>query len=186
MVVVALAAARFLLLPWAEAQVSQRARIELLTERLVRAQGVVRNKEFAVNAERDLGKRVEAELSIFPAVKDTGDFRLQFQTEIGQVAKSNGATVSLFEWLLDENVTEAKVSLGKVRLRMAGPLEKIVRAHGEIEGRISNVFVREFSLDSAAAIGWAAEEEVSANLILDVYYQPEVFGVREVSARENP
>lgn len=169
---VLLGATRFIAVPWASSQNEKHERLELVTERLDRSKALLSGGKGILASEKDLEASVSVAQAIFPSINDVAAFRLDTQRKVSSIAQANGATVSLFEWLLDGAVPGAQLSFGKVRLSLEGPLEKLVGSHGALEAEMPYAMTRELDLDADSSLVGLDNTEARLNLTMDIYFRP--------------
>lgn len=166
-----LVALRFVAVPWIQAQGEQRQRLQVLTQRLDRSLGVVGNGAAIGAAQRRLEADAATLRARFPEAADPEDFRLESQRAVGAVATRAGATLGLFDWLLDGEAAEARLAYGRVRIRFEGPLSKVILAHAELEASMPHAAVRELAVDLREPAAGPDETRAGATLVLDLYYR---------------
>jgi len=171
-VALVLAAARFLVVPWVQAQGAEREKLEALTLRLDRSQAVVHNSEDIRAAQQQLAKEVEAIHGRFPSAPDADGYRLQAQRKINALAAASGVQVTLFDWVLDGDAPEAGLAYGRARFRVEGPLRDLIRMHGQMEGALPNAAVREFRLQAQDAVDGPSDVGASVTFAVDLYFRP--------------
>ena len=162
---------RFVAVPWIQAQGEQRQRLQVLTQRLDRSLGVVGNGEAIAAAQRHLGTDTTALRDRYPETADPEGFRLEAQRAIGAVVSRTGVTLGLFDWLLDGESAEARLAYGRVRIRLEGPLSKVILAHGELEASLPYAAVRELAVDLREPAARPDETQAGATLVVDLYYR---------------
>ena len=170
-VVGVLALLRLAVVPWVAAQNEQREALEVLTRRLDRSEGVVRNRAAIEAARATLRARAAAIGERFPAVGSPDQFRLAEQRRIGELAQRLGVAVQVFDWILEGEDAPAGLRYGRARVNLEGPLLNLIRAHAALESDSPNAFVRELNLNlNAPAIG-PTEVRGSVSLVVDLYFQ---------------
>lgn len=172
-VALVLAALRFVIVPWTQAQVEQRQQLEVLTKRLDRSAGVVANAQAIRGAQGKVMAAAAAARKPFPEVADRDRFRLESQRMLAAIAGRGGARVVLFDWVVDGDAAKAGLAYGRVNATLEGPLESLVSVHGQIEGEMPFAAVREVKLElpRGGASGLNAEPATLA-LVMDLYYRP--------------
>jgi hypothetical protein len=168
-----LAALRFAIMPWAQAQVEQRQQLEVLTKRLDRSAGVVASAQAILAAQGKVAAATQAARKPFPEVADKEHFRLDAQRMLAGIASRGGVKVALFDWVLDGEAARAGLAYGRVNASLEGPLESLVSVHGQIEGEMPFAAVREVKME----FGRGGETGLSASsasmaLVMDLYYRP--------------
>ena len=166
-----LALLRFGVVPWVEAQAAARERLQVLTQRLDRSVGVVRNSEAILSAREQLRVAADAARKRFPDAPSVEGFRLEGQRRIGAVVSGVGLQVALFDWLMDGSVDDAGLGFGRVRLQVEGPIRDIARLHGELEGALPFMAVREMQLNFRGQAAGLDETPVTMTLVADLYFR---------------
>ncbi len=169
----ALAGLRFVIVPWAQAQVEERQQLEVLTKRLDRSAGVVANSQAMLAAQGKVAAATAAARKPFPEVADKEHFRLEAQRTLAGIASRGGAKVVLFDWVLDGDAAKAGLAYGRVNVNLEGPLETLVSVHGQIEGEMPYAAVREVKVDFGrdGASGLSSGGATMA-LVVDLFYRP--------------
>jgi hypothetical protein len=169
-----LAALRFAVVPWMQAQVEQRQQLEVLTQRLDRSAAVVANARAILAAQGKVAAAAAAARAPFPEVSDKEHFRLEAQRMLAGVASRGGAKVVLFDWVVDGEDTKAGLAYGRVNATLQGPLDRLVAVHGQIEGEMPFAAVREVKLELGTGGGTAELNDRVATLalVMDLYYRP--------------
>jgi hypothetical protein len=168
---VALAALRMVVVPWTQAQGETRQQLEVLTQRLDRSAGVAGSKDVIIAARDALAASTESSRKDFPLVDDRERFRLEAQRQIAAVAAGGNVKVTLFDWIMDGTVPEAGLSYGRVTLKLEGPLDRLVAVHGEIEGRLPFVAIREAKVSLGRGAAGLSSNPASIVLMVDLYYR---------------
>jgi len=166
---------RFVIVPWAGAQVEKRQQLEVLTQRLDRSAGVVEDKAEILAAQGRLSKVSTAARAIFPEVDDKERFRLDAQRLLSGIAGRGDVKVALFDWIVDGESAKAGLAYGRVNASLQGPLDSLVAVHGQIEGEMPFAAVREVKLETpgGGASGLAADT-ATLLLVIDLFYRPNV------------
>jgi hypothetical protein len=170
-----LVALRFVVVPWAAAQVEGRQQLEVLTQRLDRSAGVVEDKAEILAAQGQLSKVSQATRGIFPEVDDKERFRLDAQRMLSGIAGRGDVKVTLFDWIVDGESAKAGLAYGRVNASLQGPLDSLVAVHGQVEGEMPFAAVREVKLETAGkGASGLADESATLLLVIDLYYRPTV------------
>lgn len=170
-IVAALAALRFIVVPWMSAQNEKREQLQVLTQRLDRSEGVVQNREAIAAARKALGARAESLRGRFPQAPGADAFRLDAQRRIGELARSAGVELEIFDWILEGENADAQLAYGRARLALEGPLRNVVRLHAELEGSSPNAAVRDVQLTLRAPAAGPGDIPANATMIVDLYYR---------------
>jgi len=168
----ALALTRLVLLPWAESQTEQRQQLDVLTQRLDRSVGVVRNRDAILGAQEKLREDAESTLGIFPEAAGDDESRLAAQRRFNELASRAGLTVSLFDWLMDGDIDEAGLAYSRASIKLEGPLDRLILLHGDLEAMMPFAAVREVQVRSRSPVSGPSAEAVSATLVIDLFYRP--------------
>lgn len=169
--VAGLALIRFGVVPWIAAQNQQRDALEVLTRRLDRSEGVVKNRAAIESASQQLAARARALRERFPAAASPDQFRLAEQRRIGELARQLGLTVQVFDWILEGEDTAAGLHFGRARVNLDGALPKLIRAHVALESATQNAFVRELRLNLDRPADGPSEVHGSASVVVDLYFR---------------
>jgi hypothetical protein len=170
-----LVALRFVVVPWAAAQVEGRQQLEVLTQRLDRSAGVVEDKAEILAAQGQLSKVSQATRGTFPEVDDKERFRLDAQRMLSGIAGRGDVKVTLFDWILDGESGQAGLAYGRVNASLQGPLDSLVAVHGQVEGEMPFAAVREVKLETPGnGASGLAEQSATLLLVIDLYYRPAV------------
>jgi hypothetical protein len=168
---VLLAVLRLVVVPWTQSQGETRQQLEVLTQRLDRSAGVVGSKEHILAARAALEKSTSVTRKAFPLVQDRERFRLEAQRQISAVAAGGNAKVTLFDWIIDGTAPDAGLAYGRANVKLDGALEKLVALHGELEGRMPNLAIREAKVDLGRGATGIGPTPASLLLVVDLYYQ---------------
>ena len=173
MVALVLACIRFIVVPWSQSQVEQRQQLEVLTQRLDRSVGVVANAQAIRTAQNKVAEASKAALAPYPVVADRDRFRLDAQRQLAAIAGRGGAKVVLFDWVLDGEAESAGLSYGRVNASLAGPIDRLVAVHGQVEGEMPFAMVREVKVDfGREGVGGLSDRPATLGLVVDLYYRP--------------
>jgi len=171
----ALAALRFAVVPWMQQQVEQRQQLEVLTQRLDRSMAVVQNAAAMQAARGRVVETTEAARAPFPLVSDRDRFRLDAQRMLAGIAQRGGATVTLFDWVVDGEAPQAGMAYGRVNASLSGPLDRLVAIHGALEAEMPFAAVREVRVDLArGAMPGLGKDPATLALVVDLYFRPQV------------
>lgn len=170
-----LAALRFAVVPWMQQQVEQRQQLEVLTQRLDRSVSVVQNAAAMQAARGKVVEVTEAARAPFPIVDDRDRFRLEAQRMLAGIAQRGGVSVTLFDWVVDGEATQAGMAYGRVNASLSGPLDRLVAVHGALEAEMPFAAVREVKLDVVrGAKPGLGKDPATLALVMDLYYRPQV------------
>ena len=170
-VVAVLAALRFAIMPWVNAQNEHRQYLQLVTQRLDRSSAVVHNRERIEAARQKLGKVESQVRGQFPRAESADQFRLDAQRAITGIVEGAGVSLKLFDWLLDGEVPEARLAYGRARVNVEGTLANVLRAHGDLEGALPYAAVREITLEAREPARSAGTQDTMATLVVDLYFE---------------
>lgn len=181
----ALAVLRFVVVPWTQAQAESHQQLEVLTQRLDRSAGVAGSQDAIIAARDALLASTESTRKDFPLVDDRERFRLDLQRQIAAVAAGGDVKVTLFDWIMDGTAKEAALSYGRVNLKLEGPLDRLIAVHGEIEGRMPFVAVREVRVGFGRGAAGLSSNPANIVLMVDAYYR-EAAVAEAASAADSP
>ena len=171
-IVAVLAALRLVIVPWVNMQNEERQQLELLTHRLDRATGVVGNKDAILAARAKLTKETAASRAMFPAASEPENFRLDAQRNIVAIATGGGLKVSLFDWILNGEVSGAGLAYGRASVKLEGPFDRLISVHGELEGSLPHAAIREFNVSLRTPVTGPSNAAAIATIIVDLFYRP--------------
>ena len=170
-VVAVLALLRFAVVPWLDAQADARERLQVLTQRLDRSVGVVQNREAILSAAAALRASTADSRGRFPIAASAEAFRLDEQRRIGAVVAGAGLKLALFDWVLEGTVPDGGLAYGRVRFQVEGALRDVIRVHGELEGGLPNIAVREVLLNLGMATTQANETSATMAVVADSFFR---------------
>jgi hypothetical protein len=170
-ILLALAAVRFLILPWIESQGDARDRLEVLTNRLDRSLGVVLNREAIRSSRQELEKANAAERSKFPESKDVSNFQLEAQQRVTGIIQSRTLQVEAFDWILNEPPGPNGFGYIRCRLLVRGDQRALAFLLGELEGNSPNISVREATFNFESPARGPVEAKTLMTLIADFYFR---------------
>jgi len=166
-----LAAMRFVVVPWTEAQADMHDRLYAITRQLDRAAAIV-DAGSELQARRDtLADVVRTLAERAPLANPGSEHRVQVQRELRAAVESVGLRLNVFEWVLDGEIEAAGLVFGRVRLQLEGPLRDVAEAHVSIEASLPHVFVRDLIVNVRR--GGQLTSIANATLELDLYYRRE-------------
>ncbi len=171
-VAIALAAIRFLVLPWIDSQNATRDELSVLTKRLDRATGVVESRQNIEKSLAAIEKDVAKINQRFPSAETPEAFRLQTQQAVRELATSGEVSQDLFGWVLEGDVEKARLKYVRARMQFGGDIEMIARMHGKLESRFPNALIREVTITSPSPIGKEDESYVTMTLVTDFHFRP--------------
>lgn len=166
-----LAAIKFILMPWADAQTESRQALQVLTQRLDRSVGVVQNRDAILNSHAALQASISAARGRFPEVESVEKFRLQTQTQIGQMMSSRALNTLLFDWILEGKVDEANLKFVRARFQAQGELRKIADLQAELEGGLPNLIIREVRLMTSVPVKEVDGYGGNITFVADFYFR---------------
>ena len=171
-VAAALAFLRFVIVPWLDAQSDARERLQVLTQRLDRSTGVVQNREAILAAAQELEAATTTARSRFPEADSVESFRLEGQRRVGGMVNAAGLKLALFDWVLDGAVEEGRLAYGRARFQVEGALRDVARLHGELEGSLPAMSVRELQLNVAGPADSLGDTRATLMVVADLFYRP--------------
>lgn len=166
-----LAAIKFILMPWAESQTEGRQALQVLTQRLDRSVGVVQNREAILKSHAALSQSIGAARDRFPEVESVEKFRLQTQTQVGQMMSSRALNTLLFDWILEGKVEEANLRFVRTRFQAQGELRAISDLQAEFEGSFPNLIIREVRLMTSVPVKEVDEYGGNITFVADFYFR---------------
>jgi len=169
----ALAFIRFGFLPFLEWQDAWRENLVVLTNRLDRSVGVVANREAITKAAADL-EAVNAKLRArFPQSKDDDSFRLEAQKSITDLFVSQGATVSMFDWILDGEEPRSSLRYVRARIQAQGGNRALARALARLEGGYPNAVLIDVLGNAQLPAYGPTDGGTGLTLVADFYFRSE-------------
>lgn len=168
--VAVLAAMRFIVVPWVGAQSNAYDQLFTVTRQLDRAEAVAEAGTDLILRRDALSSNVDTLASRAPVAIPLNEYQLAVQRQLRSVAEAEGLELSLFEWVLDDEVEAAGLGYGRVRVQMDGVLSRVASAHVEIEAGLPNVFVRDIRV--FVNRGGNFSNAARATFELDVFYRP--------------
>ena len=166
-----LAAVRFVLWPWLDAQGAARDELRVLTQRLDRSLGVIQNRQSIVRSEAALAKNVADARKIFPEFSSADVFKLETQQQVAALVSGAGLTVSSFAWIVEGKAPSGVLAYGRARLQIGGELGKLASVHGELETRFPGLRIREINMLGEGPIGNPASASANLNVVFDAFYR---------------
>jgi hypothetical protein len=172
-IAVLLAVVRFIALPWVHAQAEARERLQVLTQRLDRSVGLQQNREAILGARKTFETATASARRRFPAPRTAEAFHLESQRRIGALVTASGLQLALFDWLLDGRIEDAGLAYARTRFQVEGPLRDVVRVHGELEGNLPFMAVREVQLNLVNAAPRLDDTRATMTIVADLYFSAE-------------
>ena len=166
-----LGAIRFLIVPWIEWQSEQRDALTVLTQRVDRAVGVIENRAAIDKAVVDVEKNVMSLRARFPSEPDVETFRLQSQQQITAIASELGLNARVFEWVLDGDDPDARLSHSRARVQFEGSGRALAQGQAALEARMTHLAVRETILNFRNP-STGPDEQGSLTMVMDLYRRP--------------
>jgi hypothetical protein len=168
-----LALLRFVVLPWAHAQAEAHEQLQVLTQRLDRSVGVSQNRAAILGARKQFEAASAAARSRFPSPPSAEAFRLDTQRRIGAIVSASGLKMALFDWTLEGKLQDAGLGYGRTRFQIEGPLRDIARVHGELEGSLPFLAVREVQLNLTSAAPGLDDTRATLTIVADLLFLAE-------------
>jgi hypothetical protein len=169
-VALALAAVRFVVVPWVDHQGERRDSLQVLTQRLDRSEGLVEARETILKQSTTLTAAAQAARTPYPVALNSDEFRLLAQQQLSMLAQESGIIVTVFDVLLEGEQKEANLQFVRVRLQLEGALNRMARFHGEIEGRLPYALLKSLRIDSSYPIAGPGDPTVQGSLTADLYF----------------
>jgi len=168
-----LALLRFVVQPWAHAQTEAHEQLQVLTQRLDRSVGVKQNRTAILGARTALETATAAARSRFPSSPSAEAFRLDSQRQIGAIVSASGLQLALFDWTLEGKLEDAGLAYGRVRFQIEGPVRDIARVHGELEGSLPFLAVREAQLNLTGPVSGLDNTRATLTIVADLFFLAE-------------
>jgi hypothetical protein len=167
----ALAAVRFLVIPWLESQADTREQLEVLTNRLDRSTGVVLNRDAITNTLSKLEKANETDRARFPRSEDAESFRLEAQQRVTGVVEAQGLRIDVFDWVLDGPVDSTGFGFVRGRINFTGDMRSLALLLGALEGELPNMVVREAIYNFVNPVTGSGEFRANLTLVADFHFR---------------
>jgi len=168
-----LALLRFVVLPWGHTQADAHEGLQVLTQRLDRSVGVTQNRAAILSTRTQLETAAAAARSRFPSPPSAEAFRLDSQRRIGAIVSTSGLKLALFDWTLEGKLADAGLGYGRARFQVEGPLRDIARVHGELEGSLPFLAVREVQLNVMNAAPGLDDTHATLTMVADLFFLAE-------------
>jgi hypothetical protein len=167
----ALLAIRFAVMPWMDWAEETRGELEVLTQRLDRSVGVVANSDAIRASSKRLAERSAALRPLFRDAADAEDFKLATQQEVTGWFADSGARLEVFDWLVTEDVKTSNSVLRRVRARvqLAGGLRALAVLQGKLEASMPAAVVRETRVRVVGSADNPSDLAASMTLVIDFY-----------------
>jgi len=171
-IAVVLAALRFGVVPWLQAQAEARERLQVLTQRLDRSVGVRQNRGAILESREALAKAATLTIKRFPEAADPAAFRLEGQRQISTIVTGAGLKVVLFDWLLDGRVAGTGLAYGRARLQVEGSIRDLIAVEAGLEGAVSHMVILEADVSLPRGAEKADDSAGTLSIVADLYYTP--------------
>ena len=168
----ALAAVRFVIIPWLDFQAAEAEELAVLTKRLDRATGVVQNRQLIAKTLAEVESSTLEARARFPQAQNRQSFRLAAQQEVSEAIGAAGLNVKLFEWVMDGRSEDARMEYSRARIQIEGGLRQVVATQAALEGKFPNMFVRDLAVTTGTRISAPDDSLVYMSLVVDFYYRP--------------
>ena len=172
--VVALAALRFLVVPWIESQGDARERLEVLTNRLDRSAGVVLNREAITASAASLEKANAADRPKFPQSANAESFRLEAQQRVTGLVEAAALRVEVFDWILDGPSDATALGFIRGRISLRGDMRTQALLFGTLEGELPNMIIREIQYSFEYPARGPFDNRATTTVVADFYFRREV------------
>jgi hypothetical protein len=169
--VAVLAALRVLIVPWAGAQGEAHERLQVLTRRLDRSQGVVQAREAIGKAGTVLKTQGGVLEARFPTAPDPQAFKLEAQRDLERLARASSMEIKIFDVVAEGEIPKSGLSYARVRLAVYGTLRNAARLHAEIEGGLANSAIREWQATVANAGASSGDSPADVVVVADLFYR---------------
>jgi hypothetical protein len=169
--VVVLAALRLLVVPWAGAQGEAHERLQVLTQRLDRSQGVIQARAAIAKADGSLKAELATLAARFPTAPDPQAFKLASQRELENLARSAGLEIKVFDFVAEGEIPASGLSYARARLTVAGTMRNAARLHAEIEAGLAHAAIREWQATAISAAAASGESSADVVVLTDLFYR---------------
>lgn len=170
-VLAAVLAIKFLLLPWLDWQSQKTQDLQLLSKRLSRSIEVIENSSVIAKSAEALATELEKVRARYPAAASSEEFRLQFQQDVTGLVTEQGLRVSLFDWVVDETTEHPSIAFSRARLVVPGGARQLAKLHGSLESRFPNVRVVEANFRLGGASTDYEGSSGGVELVVDAYFR---------------
>lgn len=140
-----LAAIRFLGVPFYDYQTEQITQLNLTSKQLERANRLL-DMDISQEHITEVSDRLREYESDFIQYTNANTFRLQAQTAIQSATETNAAQLELFDWLSSEERYQGYLQVHQARIVLQGATQDIVQAQLAIQECVRGVKVLEFAL----------------------------------------
>ena len=167
----ALLAIRFAVMPWMEWAEGTRGELEVLTQRLDRSVGVVANSAAIRSSRQRLAERSAALRPLFRNAADAEDFKLATQQEVTGWFADSGARLEVFDWLVTEEdkTSNAVLRRARARVQLAGGLRALAMLQGKLEASMPAAVVREVRVRVVGSADNPSDLAANMTLVIDFY-----------------
>lgn len=167
----ALLAIRFAVMPWMEWAEGTRGELEVLTQRLDRSVGVVANSAAIRSSRQRLAERSAALRPLFRNASDAEDFKLATQQEVTGWFADSGARLEVFDWLVTEEdkTSDAVLRRARARVQLAGGLRALAMLQGKLEASMPAAVVREARVRVIGSADNPSDLAANMTLVIDFY-----------------
>jgi len=167
----ALAFVRFGFFPLLDWQDAWSESLVVLTNRLDRSVGVVANREAIVKSAAEL-ESVNVKLRArFPKSADGDAFRLEVQRAVTELFSSQGATVGMFDWILDGEESRSGLRYARARIQAQGGNRALARALARLEGSYPNAVLLDVLGNSQIPAYGPTDGGTGVTLVADFYFR---------------
>lgn len=165
-ILVMLAALRFLGVPFLAYQAEQITRLELTSQQLERAARLLSGHIEDEKVQELQTKLHQLEASYMPHV-GTSEFRLIAQRQIQNMVADYGVQIDLFDWLTQREVIPNYLYAHQARIILQGNIEQVVQAQLAMQEQLQGVKTLEFALQEQSG-GYGRQPSAQLTLLLDV------------------
>lgn len=169
MVAVVLAGLRFGVVPWLDWQAAQHDRLQVVSQRLDKSEALLKNTDLLMPALQKIEDEVRQLREPFPSGVREDQFKRESQQQITALVESLGLTVDYFDWL-DAVEAPAGLSGQRARFTISGGMRDLALMQGELESKISHLFVSEVSYRFSGVIAGAWPTPSAITISADLYY----------------
>ena len=169
--VAVLAALRLLIVPWASAQNEAHERLQVLTQRLDRSQGVVQARAALGGSQSALSTDLGALDARFPTAANAQTFKLEAQRELERLARAAGMDIKIFDFVAEGEVPKSGLAYARMRLAVYGTLQNAARLHAEIEASLAHAAIREWQATVSNAVAASGDSNADVVIVADLFYR---------------
>ncbi len=164
-ILVVLAALRFMGVPFLDYQAQQITRLELTSQQLERASRLL-NSNIDDEKVQQLQTKLQEIENSYMVHTGTSEFRLIAQRQIQNMVGDYGVQIDLFDWLTQREVMANYLYTHQARIILQGNTENVVQAQLAMQEQIQGVKVLEFALQEQSG-GYGRMPSAKLTLLLE-------------------